>query len=69
MGKWVPGLPGVKRPGRVVDLPPPFSSAEVKERVELYLFSPSGPSWRALDELYLYLYLYLYLNAVYFMYS
>ena len=31
---------GVKRPGRGVDHPPP-SSAEVKERVELYLFSPS----------------------------
>ena len=37
-------FPGVKRPGRSVDHPPP-SSAEVKERVELYLCSPSGPSW------------------------
>ena len=35
---------GVKRLGRGVDHPPP-SSAEVKERVELYLYSPSGPSW------------------------
>jgi hypothetical protein len=35
---------GVKRPGRGIDHPPP-SSAEVKERVELYLYSPSGPSW------------------------
>jgi hypothetical protein len=35
---------GVKRPGHVVDLPPP-SSTEVKERVELYLYSLSGPSW------------------------
>jgi hypothetical protein len=34
----------VKRPGRDVEHPPP-SSAEVKERVELYLYSPSGPSW------------------------
>jgi hypothetical protein len=34
---------GVRRPGRVVGYPPP-SSAEVKERVELYLYSPSGPS-------------------------
>ena len=25
--------------------PPTPSSAEVKERVELYLYSPSGPSW------------------------
>ena len=37
-------FPGVKRPGRDVDHPPP-SSVEVKERVELYLYSPSGPSW------------------------
>jgi hypothetical protein len=37
-------FPGVKRPGRTVDHPP-SSSARVKERVELYLYSPSGPSW------------------------
>ena len=37
-------FPGVKRGGRGVNhLPPP--SAEVKERVELYLYSRSGPSW------------------------
>ena len=35
---------GVKRPGRGVDHPPQ-SSSEVKERVELYLYSPSGASW------------------------
>jgi hypothetical protein len=29
-------------------LPPTPSSAEVKERVELYLYSPSGPSWPVL---------------------
>jgi len=34
----------VKRPGRGVDHPFP-SSSEVKERVELYLFSNCGPSW------------------------
>ena len=34
---------GVKRPGRGVYHSPP-SSFEVKERVELYLYSPSGPS-------------------------
>ena len=43
--------PGVKRPGRGVDRPP-LSSAEVKERVELYIYSPSGPSWPILGELY-----------------
>ena len=36
-------FPGVKRPGCGVDHPPP-SSAEVEGRVELYIFSPSGPS-------------------------
>jgi len=34
-------FPGVKRSGRGVDHPPP-SSAEVKERVELHLYSPMG---------------------------
>ena len=37
-------FPGVKRQGRGADHPPP-TSAEVKERVELYLYSPFGPSW------------------------
>jgi hypothetical protein len=48
--QWVLGLSGgggVKRPGRGVDHPPP-SSAGVKERVELYLCFPSGPSWPVL---------------------
>jgi len=40
-------LPGVKRPGRDIDHPPP-SSLEVNERVELYIFSSSGPSWLVL---------------------
>jgi hypothetical protein len=34
----------VKRPERGLSHPP-SSSAEVKERVELYLYSPCGPSW------------------------
>ena len=35
---------GVKWPGHGVDHPPPMSSAEVEELVELYLYLPSGPS-------------------------
>ena len=38
---------GVKRPGRGVYHQPP-SSAEVKERLELNLYSPFGPSWSVL---------------------
>jgi len=38
---------GVKRPGHGNDHPPP-SKAEVKERVELYLYSLYGPSWPVL---------------------
>jgi len=41
-------FPGLKRPGRGVDHPL-SSSAEVKGRVEPYLFSPSGPSWPVLE--------------------
>jgi hypothetical protein len=40
-------FPVVKRPRRGFDHPP-SSSAEVKERVELYLYSPSGLSWPVL---------------------
>jgi hypothetical protein len=40
-------FPGIMRPGRGVDHPP-SSSARVKERVELYLYSPSGSSWPVL---------------------
>ena len=37
---------GVKWPGPGVDHQPP--SAEVKDRVELYLYSPFGPLWPVL---------------------
>ena len=40
-------FPGVKRPGLDLDNPPP-SSAEIKELVELYLYSPCGFSWLVL---------------------
>jgi hypothetical protein len=39
---------GVKRPGRGVDHLPP-TSAEVKEGVDLYLYSTSGPSWHVIE--------------------
>jgi hypothetical protein len=38
---------GIKRPGRGIDHPP-TSSAEVKEREELYLYATSVPSWPVL---------------------
>jgi len=37
---------GVKQPGRGVDHP--LFRAEVKEGIELYVYSPSGPSWPVL---------------------
>jgi hypothetical protein len=46
MGDGVFFLPGVKRPGRGFHHPPP-SRAEVKQRVELYLYF-SGRSWPVL---------------------
>ena len=38
-------FPGVKRPGRGANHPPP-SSAAVKERAGLYFYAPSLPSWQ-----------------------
>ena len=40
-------FPGVAQPGRGVDHPP-TSSAVVKERIELYFYSPFGSSWPVL---------------------
>ena len=40
-------FPGVKRPGRGADHPSP-PQRRGHERVELYLYSPSGPSWPVL---------------------
>ena len=42
-GYWV-SIRGVKRPGRGINRPPPCS-CEFKERVELCMCSPTGPSW------------------------
>ena len=49
-------FPGVKRPGRGVDHPPP-SSAEVEGRVEQYIYFPSGPSWPVIGRTLLYIYI------------
>jgi len=46
-------FPGVKSPGRGVDHPTP-TSAKVKERVELCIYSSSGPSWPVVGDLYLF---------------
>jgi hypothetical protein len=45
-------FPGVKRPGRGVDHPPP-SSAVVKEIVELYPYFPSELLWPVLGCMYI----------------
>ena len=50
-------FPGVKRLGCGIDHPPPYS-AEVKERVELYLLPPSEPLWPVIGWTLLLLYLY-----------
>jgi hypothetical protein len=44
LGPTQPPVQWVKRPGRGADHPPP-SMYRGHERVELYLYSPSGPSW------------------------
>ena len=47
--QWVTDLfRGGKAAGRGVNHPP-TSNAEVKERVELYIYSVSGPSWPVLE--------------------
>jgi hypothetical protein len=53
--KLVPGLSrGVKRPGRGADHTPP-SKCQGHERVELHLYSPSGPSWPVIGRTFTFL--------------
>jgi hypothetical protein len=59
-GYWV-SFSGVKRPERGANHPPP-SSAEVKETVQLHLYSPSGPSWCSRANFtFTYIYIYTYM--------
>jgi hypothetical protein len=51
--QWLPGLSGCKAAG-AWRRPPTPSRAEVKEKVELYIYSPSGHSWPVLGKYYLY---------------
>ena len=44
-------FPGIKRPGRGADHPPP-PKRRGQERVGLYLYSPSGPSWSVIGSTY-----------------
>ena len=46
--QWVPGLFVMGKAAGAWRWPPTPSRAEVKERVGLYLYSPSGPSWHVL---------------------
>jgi hypothetical protein len=53
LGPNGPPIQWVKGPGRGINHLTSYST-EVEERVELYYYSPSGPSWIILGELYLY---------------
>jgi len=39
--------PGAKQPGLDAN-PPPSSNAKIKDRIELFIYSPSEPTWPVL---------------------
>jgi len=45
--EYLVSFPGIKQPGHGVEHSSP-SSPKVKERVDLYLYLPSGPPWPVL---------------------
>ena len=49
-------FPGVKRPRRGADHPPP-TKRRGHERVGLYLYSPSGPSWPVIGKNFTFTYM------------
>ena len=53
-------FPGVRRPRHIIEYQLTFS-VEVKPRVELYFYSPSGNSWRVLEQHFIYLFTYLFI--------
>ena len=52
-------FPGVKRPGRGADHPPP-PKCRGHEMVGLYLYSPSGPSWPVIGRTFTFTFTYVY---------
>ena len=58
-------FPGINQQGGIDHQPP--SSAEVEERVYLYIYFPYGPSWPINGDLYLYLLFTLLFQVKYFL--
>jgi len=52
---------------RLTNISISISSAEVKERVELYPYSPSGTLWKVIGRIYLSLFLIIFFTLVRFL--